>query len=293
MRGSSIAWLFATTVLGASLGCSPTRPRVRKAEPTRLDRQDDLQRWELLTRPDLVFMLTALMAPEDSDSACPSATVSESEPALTLFTGNCTDRNGRAWHGQAERWRWNADGHSIQRARMREYGGDDLGITGFTYLRHDDSNHAKFFVDVEMNNPELLGDPTWLAMRYRGARGDEGWSGRGSAAVDGWGSITARTEGMRFDGSRCKSEPVAGKTILSAGRHEVEIEYDGASDCDKPGTAKWSFDGEPRGELTGVSGEMGCSPSDDERGGKPPAGAWLVLLSVFSPRLRRLRGARR
>lgn len=275
------AWILGVVCLGVA--CSPARPRLREAEGTTLEHADDLLRWELLTRPDMVFLMTALLGPNDSKGPCPAVTRSEADPSLTLYTGECTDEAGHVWHGQAERWAWTTDDRFTQRLRMRGYGSEDDTITGTTWLTGDGSNPTRFFVDLEMNNPGLEGDPKWIAMRYRGAHTGEDWRGHGRIAVDGWGRVATRSEGIVFDKGRCKSEPLAGKTILSAARHEVELEYDGATDCDQPGTAKWRYDGQPRGELSGVSGELGCTPSRDED--KPPAGAWLVLICLGGLRL--------
>ena len=285
------AWILGGLCLG--IACSPARPRLREAEPTTLQREDDVLRWELLTRPDMVFLLTALLGPTTGERPCPAVTKSEADPALTLYTGNCTDETGQIWHGQAERWSWKTGDHLTQRVRMREYGSDGDIMTGYTWVSGDGSDDTRFFVDVEMINPELPGDPQWVALRHRGAHIDGAWRGHGRVAVNGWGRVATRSEGLAFDKDQCKSEPVAGKTTLSAARHEVEIEYDGATDCDRPGTAKWRYDGQPQGELSGVSGELGCTPGEDKD--RPPAGAWLVLICLggLSPRLRRPRAARR
>ena len=276
------AWILGALCLGVA--CGPARPRLREAEPTTLQGPDDVLRWELLTRPDTVYLLTTLLGPTTGNRPCPAVTKSDVNPALTLYTGNCTDESGTAWHGQAERSSWKTEDHVAQRVTMRGYGSGEDTITGHTWLSDDGSDSRRFFVDVEMRNPELPGDPQWVALRHRGVVTDGVWRGRGRVAVDGWGRVDTRTEGLVFDGDQCEGEPLAGKTTLSAARHEVEIEYDGATDCDRPGTAKWRYDDQPRGELSGVSGQLGCTPSNNED--KPPAGAWLVLLCLLSPRRR-------
>lgn len=285
------AWVLGVVCLGVA--CSPTRPRLREAEGTTLARSDDVLRWELLTRPDTIYLLTLMLGPTSSNRPCPAVTKSTVNPALTLYTGHCTDEAGRVWHGEAERLAWKSDGNVTERATFRGYGSGEATITGRTWWSEHGSGNRHFFIDVEMIEPDLAGDPQWVALRHRGALDDGVWRGHGRVAVDGWGRVATRSEGLVFDESRCKSEPLSGKTTLSAAGHEVEIAYDGATHCDQPGTAAWRYDGEPRGELTGVSGELGCTPS--ENGDKPPAGAWLVLLSLggLSPRLRRPRAARR
>jgi len=292
----AIAPVLAAAIVGLTgLACSPAQPRLRQTEGATLQRDQDVLRWELLTRPDMLFAFATVITPEPGEGACPRVEPSPVNPALTLFTGNCTDEAGRAWHGEAERWLQAANGRVVQRVRMREYGSGDETITASSWLHGNGGSGTRFSIDVEMAHPDLPGDPQWLAMRYRGAKQGEHWAGRGRVAVDGWGSLSTRTEGLAFDTDRCKSEPTGGKTTLSAARHEVEIEYDGATDCDRPGTAQWRYDGQPRGELSGVSGELGCSPRDSDD--PAPAGAWLVLLCVgglrLSPRPRRPRAAPR
>ncbi|MEM6990767.1 MAG: hypothetical protein AAF721_09725 [Myxococcota bacterium] len=269
-------------VLVSLLGCSAAAPATRRAPAAQLQTAEQVRFWEELSRPDVLAILAAWVTPaRGPDSVCPDVRV---HGAATLFTGGC--RHGRtSVDGEAEVLR-STDGW---RARMREYGDARLTTTGSVQWWEGPEARASFALDVHLTlasaDPE---EPEWLAVRYRGGTDEDGWHGRGRLAAEGHGSVSVDSDRLDLAAKRCGSEPLAGHTRLRAGQTEVDITYDGASDCDVPGTAQWTRDGVDQGELTDIMGVTGCAPKPSGSPGDGAPGGALVLL-LFAPRRRRRR----
>ncbi len=109
---------------------------------------------------------------------------------------------------------------------------------------------------------ELLGEPEHQV-----------WNGSGVwSDIDG--RFEAETVDQVFDEAICVSEALSGFTRVR-GESEAVFTYDGATDCDEDSTVTWTLDGEPQGELSGVSCAVGRLP-----GSRGPAA--LVLGGLFA-----------
>lgn len=108
---------------------------------------------------------------------------------------------------------------------------------------------------------------------------DSYWNGHGEVGNSVEGTVEATTSEEAIDDQACADEALSGTTTASAGGHAITIVYDGATDCDPASTVRWQYDGQDRGELSGVE----CSA------GGSPRGALLVVGAVLLARRRRRR----
>lgn len=108
---------------------------------------------------------------------------------------------------------------------------------------------------------------------------DSYWNGRGQVGNSIEGTVEATTSEEAIDDQACPDEALSGTTTASAGGHAITIVYDGATDCNPASTVRWQYDGQDRGELSGVE----CSA------GGSPRGALLVVGAVLLARRRRRR----
>lgn len=280
---------MAAVVVGLALlavGCSASHRQLRRAPPAALADASSVVVWEGLVRPDLLYLISGmLMAVEGGHGACPQV---EREGAFTVVTGDCTDDTGSVRSGRA---RIVTTGGEV-RGRLRGFGDEDGLVWGTVRLTTE--GEPRFALDVRLESSEPMTDlvpgSTWLVIDARGHRDARGrWTVEGELAAEGRGRVRVRSTNIELDDDRCSHEPLAGRTELWAGEHHVEILYDGAIDCDDPGTARWWRNGVEQGELRGISGDVGCSVAARRGGDGLGGGLWLVLL-LIGARPRRLGG---
>jgi len=262
---------------------------MRKAPPAPLKDAASVGQWELLARPDFLFLLATFTAALDEvQGECPKV---ERDGAFTIVRGDCVDASGTTHTGYA---RVSIDDDEI-RVRLKNFGeadGVDAGsVSGRVRVWVGDE--PRFSMDLLLRSDEPMDDlapgSTWLAIKAEGSRNArQEWSMQGELAAEKLGRVKAKASGIDSDRERCKHEPLTGQTELWSGGHHVEIRYDGASDCDEPGTAKWWRDGVEQGELRGISGGLDCSVSG-QRGRARFGVVALLLLGVGRCRRRRVK----
>ena len=263
-------------------GCSASGPGIRTAPPAPLREPASITEWESLVRPDGLHMLAtaiALLGADDGKGSCPRV---ERSGSVTTLTGDCSDASGKRHEGRA---RVVTHGN-VTRVRLDDY--DDAEVRATGRVRLVSEPQPRFAMDLRLEPGLQLDDsapaPAWTALDVEGYRDTEGWHALGTLAAEGRGSVRMRARGIEL-GKACPHEPLRGTVGLWSGEHQVRIDYDGATDCDPEGTARWSLDGVAQGELEGIAGNMGCEASED--GGEVPvSGAMLLLLGIRRRRRR-------
>jgi len=274
---------IAALGVGLLVGCSATRSTLREAPPATLHSAESVGEWQELVRPDLLLLIGTMVAIVDSKEgagACPS--VSRDGPRVTV-QGGCTDAAGVTWTGQARQF---VDDTRV-RARLRAFGHGERRVDGRVDVRTEPEPSFVMKVVATEHEPESDRRSHWLAIDARGRRTASGeWSAEGEVATDELGRVQLRAEGIVLDGDVCAHEPLRGQLELWSDRQRVRIDYDGATDCDPKGTARWSLDGVDQGELQGVGGELRCNP--DSNGSAPTGTGMLLGLGMLGLRRRRL-----
>jgi hypothetical protein len=276
--------LACVAVVLAATACGSSHRLQRQAPPAALDDAPAVLGWGGLARPELLHTIASwLAAGEPGRGPCPRV---ERDGALTVITGDCTNESGSRRMG----WARIVTGPDEVRARLRGFGDEEQRVWG--RLRVSTEGDPRFALDVRVQSSapmqELAPGATWLAIDasgYRDARGR--WFVEGELAAEGKGRVRVRGTDIAFDDDRCAHEPLAGRTELWAGKHHVEIRYDGATDCQDPGTARWWRDGVAQGELGGIPGESGCSVASP-RGTDALAGLLVLLVAIGGRRWRTL-----
>lgn len=210
------------------------------------------------------------------DPACPQ--IEDDGAGHLVVTGGCTDTSGVAWTGTLDA----VSGKSSILATLTGFGfsasGDCYGtpITvqqavdgtvaveyGSGVLEYDLRGQWPFLnvLNCEVTDANFVLD---YDLRFQSVGYESLYSGTGRYADDVYGLVDLQTIGQ-VDGY-CFSEPESGVTLLTTADHQAAITYDGAIDCDDPGTATWSLDGAAQGEILGVQ----CSSV-------PAAAGWLAL----------------
>lgn len=274
-RGSH-RWSLASLVLAlAATACGESHRLLRRSPPATLDHAPVVLGWEGLARPELLHTIASWLAAGGSERGpCPQV---EQDGDRTVITGGCTTESGSTRVGRA---RIVTRGDEV-RARLDGLGDDEQRVWGA--VRVSTAGELRFSLDVRVQSTEPMQDlaprATWLAIDAEGHRDASGrWFMEGELAAEGKGRVRVRSTGIVLDDEQCAHEPLAGRTELWAGDHHVEIRYDGATDCQDEGTARWWRDGVEQGELRGISGHAGCSiASPRERG----LAGLLVLLAVL------------
>ncbi len=273
-RVTALALAVSATVLAC--GCGGARPFMRTAPPATLIDPTRVERWEEYARPDLLNMIAIWVATIEAEpGTCPR--IERSGTKLEAF-GDCVADDGQLWTGHASLHTRNG----VVRARFEEFGDSDVAVTG--RIEVDGGSRPRYAIDARFdmsrNDQRPAGQPSWLAIDARGHVADDGtWQGEGELGAQGLGRVRVRGRAIALDDEVCSHEPLAGTLELRADGHEVVIRYDGASDCDQPGTALWWLDGAPQGELTGINGGLACSVGSGGRGLGPLALSLLLLLA--------------
>lgn len=222
------------------------------------------------------------------DPACP--VVDDSDPDHTIVTGGCTDTNGTEWFGTLDLV---IDGYVVT-ATMVDYGfsltedcyGTPLPISvllsGTSTLDYATSTLKMDWGGVMpfLDPFTCESRPANFVLEYDLVLDEvnkaDVYSGSGRYADDLYGRVDVQTIG-EVEGA-CSTEAESGVTLLTTADHDVAITYDGAIDCDSPGTSTWALDGAAQGEILGV----GCSSA-------PGAVGWLALAPLLAGLRRRSR----
>ncbi len=269
---------LAALGVGLLVGCSATRSTLREAPPATLQHAESVAEWQQLVRPDLLMLIGMVVAIVDAkDGECP---IVSREGSRVTVQGGCTDASGKSWTGQARQF---VDDTRV-RARLRAFGHGERRVDGRVELRVEPEPSFVMNVVATEHSPDQ--PPHWLAIDARGRRTAGTWSAHGEVATDELGRVELRAEGIVLDGDVCSHEPLRGHLELRSAEQWVRIDYDGATDCDPKGTARWSLDGVDQGELEGVGGELRCNPDSN---GSAPTGTGMLLGLVMLGRRRRTR----
>jgi hypothetical protein len=212
----------------------------------------------------------------NSDPACP--VVEDDGAGHLVATGGCTDTSGVVWTGTLDYlatktsvlatltgFGFSFEGEcygspitlqqTIDGTIALDYGGGVLaydlqGVWPHANILTCEITDANFIMDYDL--------------QFQSVGKESLYSGSGRYADDVYGRVDVQTIGQLED--TCFTEADSGVTLLTTSEHQVAITYDGAIDCDDPGTATWSLDGAPQGEILGVE----CSST-------PGAAGWLAL----------------
>ena len=215
-----------------------------------------------------------------ADPACPSTA---DDGTTVNIAGECVDADGIEWFGAATVVRGAAGALTLT---LDGYGNDAIlgpeRAFGTITVRELAADHHAFDVDL-VRRGGLTTDVAYSGTVRGGATGPTTWNGSGTISRNGdffdGGTIEATTVDQVRDGSICPGEGISGRTTMTSEEHTVEIQYDGATDCDADNAARWSRDGEDQGTIDGVT----CSA-----GGPGGLGALaLVVLATCVARRRR------
>lgn len=216
------------------------------------------------------------------DPACPTTS---DDGATVVIEGGCTDDEGRRYVGRATVTR-RGDDRDLDLDGYGSFDDPDLrsAVSGaFSVTRLEPDLHA-FDVDVVRRG----GVTTRIeyAGRVRGGwSGRTVWNGSGRLRREGFppvGTVAVATADEVLDGDVCSGQPVSGQTQIEAGGHVAVVTYDGETDCDDDQAARWTYDGDDRGLVTGIT--CHASPGHARAGAVPFA---LALIGAGLLRRRR------
>lgn len=268
---------LAAGVVGCDGGVAG--PLLDKMEPAEIHTAEDMHPWTGASAPRMYTLaLTVAGSLQDRADACPSKVV---DGNTTTWTGGCTDEEGANWLGTL--------------TDVRDAPGSATGTTtydGFGTLTKSDecdgqfsvrsiatgkvtvagtATEANFDLDLKIEGNSISEDCVLtdriVALDYAGsvkgavpngknsAQGPSTWNGKGRMGETLQGAVSAETVDEVIDLNKCLTEALSGSTKITAGHHVAVITYDGATDCAETSSAKWTLDGEAKGELQGV----GCS----------------------------------
>jgi len=211
----------------------------------------------------LVYYAELLLLDQE-DPGCPVYTGSNNSD---LYVGDCTDSAGTTWTGSYEVL-FGGEGTTITFDNFGNDGSAEsdcpgststLTLSGLATIVSTDVGddaavdlEVSILTDAPCEAPPSLVITTDYDMSITGSfsHGPSTWNGEGTVTIDSEGTMQATTVDERLD--QCGFEPESGTTTL-VGADTVVYTYDGATDCDKIGTAQWSLNGEDQGEVSGVT----------------------------------------
>jgi len=251
-----------------------------------------------------------LLVSVGGDASCPHQQVSGS---TVTYTGGCTSTNGATYSGTMSVTTVTlATGVSIADGGIH-YSGWKIATTqtcgGASYTGDVDfdgslNTHAGGGWNVDLVETVLGIDSACTAASYQAAYSYTGtlasqstgqittWNGSGTLGFKGApgvadGKVSAATQDEIIDQTVCSEEAKSGTTTLTSGSHTAVLTYDGATACD--GNVPWSYDGTPKGTLTGID----CDVAESSGGPAAIAGALGVAAATLAlARARRRRASR-
>jgi hypothetical protein len=209
-----------------------------------------------------------------ADPACP---VTTDDGSTVRIAGGCTDADGGMWVGSATIVRTATGNRMLTLDGYGRLGGElDSTLSGTAEVRSPSATMHEFDLDI------MRDGLTTTSIMYSGTI--EGgyqtattWNGSGVVDRDGFGDATGiasvTTVDEVMDGSICSGQPVSGHTTIVSDDETAVITYDGATDCDDAQAARFTFNGEDRGLVTGIN----CSAVAFGSGGSAPIAAFACL----------------
>lgn len=206
-----------------------------------------------------------------ADPKCP---VTNDDGTTARIAGGCTDSTGVIWKGTATVVRSSTGDRTLDFDAWGHFASADQEATKtgtFHLTKTGPTSH-----DFDASLVDKGGMTTTI--HYAGhVEGDWDtptvWSGSGDVERDGLvaptGKVQVSTVEERVDDAACSGQPVSGSTRIEADGDAAEVIYDGGTDCDADKAAHWTFNGEDRGRVTGIT----CST-------QPAGGAPLPLLPL-------------
>lgn len=219
----------------------------------------------------------------------PNCPVTSDDGSTVRIMGGCTDDEGSVWVGDATIVR-TAGGTRM--LTLNDFGRDDgelpSQLTGTAEIRSTGRSH-EFDVNI------MRDGVTSTTIVYNGTvAGDyespTRWNGSGTVDRDGFGDalgiVSAETVDQVMDDTICQGQPASGQTTFRSDDETAVVTYDGATACDEAAAARWSFNGEDRGLVTGIN----CSTvAVGARGALPVGGILCIGALVLARGLRRRR----
>ncbi len=262
-------WVLAMAACGDPSSEEAVRRTLEGFDPADLSRADPAA-WSGVSAP-WMYAEGAWYAPSlvELEPGCPEV---ETKDGVTTMRGGCVDANGTEWFGEVEqdgdrvtyRGFGSAEASDCEHPGGSEWDGTfegaaDLGngvhafravvrLTEFGELgpECEPADGVAAFVyegTVEIAGEDLDGD---------GVGDVTTWSGAGEYGNTEVGRAKVETVDEVVDKALCASEAASGATTVTSGSHALALTYDGATDCEGEGTARWALDGVDQGEVTGV-----------------------------------------
>lgn len=191
---------------------------------------------------------------EYPDSSCP--VVSEAGDVITI-EGDCTEEGGKQWVGSVTIERSGDGDRELTYSDFGAFSDPDQQSTrsGTVVVRRINDSLHEFDVDLG-HASDVTTTIEYSGSVEGGYTGRTVWNGSGTVSragsVSPTGTVSVNTVAQVIDSEECSGQPASGQTTISNDEHVVVVTYDGASDCDDDEAARFSVDGEDRGELTGI-----------------------------------------
>jgi hypothetical protein len=213
----------------------------------------------------------------------PSCPVTEDDGTTLSLSGGCTDTSGQAWLGTASVTRSANGDRSL---KLDDFGTQAKGkqpstAEGEGHVRRIDDDNHDFSLDL-VNEGDVRTTIAYEGHVTGGYDTRTVWSGSGTVTREGSlppvGTVDVTTTGEVVDEAVCRSEPSSGNTTIHSGDETVVVTY-----CNQDQAASYSYNGVPKGEITGIT----CAVLP----GRSPSGApsWVLLALASALGLRRRR----
>lgn len=254
--------------------------------------------------------------PSTGVGTCP---VVHTDGNTTTVSGGCTDAQGNTFAGSyttvhdpaADSYETHLNGFTSTTVRMctPAAGGAAIQVTessttdGTVRASSTHAMQGSFHVEITSSGNRMDGancvvshqtgaviyDGTWTQSggdtNMDGRPDRSTWNGNGRVGASVRGVVSAHTTDEVLDGTVCSHEALSGTTQIDSGGHTAVITYDGATDCTQDATVTWTYDGSPRGIVSGVS----CGVAHRARGGRSMLVMGLAVAVAAIARRRRAR----
>ncbi|MDC0713399.1 hypothetical protein POL68_33355 [Stigmatella sp. ncwal1] len=286
---------------------NPAAPRLDSFKKGSLANGEEAKYWATKASAPNIYTLVNTLSlissgPTTGGEEDPNCPVTSEEGLTSRVTGGCTDKNGVEWVGSMQTkistagitYVYSGFGYSQTVTCDGKSAKSKLVYDGNLKMSGTETTQG-FEIQLVMDTTEVdkqtcAETTTVAAVDYKGSSSgasseDESepstWNGSGRIGYGDTGVISAVTQNEVIHSETCGSEALSGKTTLTTDGHKVEIQYDGATDCDATATVNWSLDGAAQGELEGIS----CSASNG-----PTLAMWsLGLVGLLGLMRRRAR----
>ncbi len=278
------AWI--PCLLLALGGCGSESEPPPAAEDGTLDEPADIRYWANAGSAVAVYAnVHQLFAIADGqsafpDPACPSV---EDDGTTLSVSGGCSESesDGTQWMGSASVERsGNGDLELVVEHFGTRRGEASDTRDGEASLRRIDATHRDFSISL------MHVDGARTGIQYEGqVSGDYGartvFEGSGqvtrNSKLPPSGTVDVSTTAEVLDNDVCSGQPLSGNTTIANEQGEtVVVTYDGESDCDSSAAASYSFNGHPRGKITGIS--CAFHPGSEPTSARP----WLAFVAALA-----------